>query len=128
MLMGNQHLYKSPAIEVYGSCRLLPPWLRVPSWFYFFNPGLKNCWLGWPGIEPITLDLSSQTGAYDVSATATLNGSFSFYISLKSKDNYSLLLKRFIRWLAHYSARPGISLQMSTWNMSLEALLLDLNE
>jgi len=34
---------------------------------------LKNCWLGQPGIEPTatTLDLSSQSGAYDLSATAT---------------------------------------------------------
>jgi len=33
--MGNQHLYKSPAIEVYGHSRLLLPWLRVPCWFLF---------------------------------------------------------------------------------------------
>jgi len=38
---------------------------------FFCNPGLKNCWHGWPGIEPPTLDLSSQSGAYDFSATAT---------------------------------------------------------
>jgi len=38
-----------------------------------FFPGLKNCFHGWPGIEPTTttLDLSSQSGAYDLSATAT---------------------------------------------------------
>jgi len=33
--------------------------------------GLKNCWLGRPGIEPTALDLSSQIGAYDLSAKAT---------------------------------------------------------
>jgi len=34
---------------------------------------LKNCWHGQPGIEPTTttLDLSSQSGAYDLSAMAT---------------------------------------------------------
>jgi len=42
---------------------------------FFCNPGLKNCWHGWPGIEPTTktLDLSSQSGAYDLSATASIN-------------------------------------------------------
>jgi len=40
---------------------------------FFCNPELKNCWHGWPGIEPTTttLDLSSQSVAYDLSATAT---------------------------------------------------------
>jgi len=40
---------------------------------FFCNPGLKNCWHGWLGIEPTTatLDLSSQSGAYDLSAMAT---------------------------------------------------------
>jgi len=67
--MRDQHLFKSPAIEVYGHCRLLyyPGWEWVPCWF-FCNLGLKNCW---PGIEPTTLDLSSQSGAHDLSATAT---------------------------------------------------------
>jgi len=46
MLMQDQHLFKSPAMEVYGFCRLQLPWLRVPSWFFFY-PGLKNCWHGW---------------------------------------------------------------------------------
>jgi len=38
---------------------------------FFRNPGLKSCWHGQPGIEPIPLDPSSQSGAYDLSATAT---------------------------------------------------------
>jgi len=40
---------------------------------FFAIRGLKNCWHGWPGIEPTTttLDLSSQSGAYDLSAMAT---------------------------------------------------------
>jgi len=64
--MNHNNQYKSPAIKVYGYCRWLLPWLRVPCWF-FCNPALKNCWHGWPGIEPTTLDLSSQSGAYDLS-------------------------------------------------------------
>jgi len=45
--MCDQHLYKSPAIDINDvgvHCRLQLPWLG--------NPG--------PGIEPTTLDLSSQ--------------------------------------------------------------------
>jgi len=68
MLMRNQHLYKSPAIEVYGRCRLLLPWLRVPCWF--LQSKLKNCGHGQLGIEPTILDLSSQSGAYDFLANA----------------------------------------------------------
>jgi len=33
--MLDQHLFKSPAKEVYGHCRLLLPWLRVPSLFFW---------------------------------------------------------------------------------------------
>jgi len=38
---------------------------------FFCNSGLKNCLHGRPGIESTTLDLSSQSGAYDLSAMAT---------------------------------------------------------
>jgi len=38
----------------------------------FLNPVLKNCWHGWPGIEPKTLNICSQSGAVDLSSTATL--------------------------------------------------------
>jgi len=58
MFIRDQHLHKSPAIEVYGHCRLPLPWLRVHCWF-FCNPGLKNCWHRRKGIEPTTLDLNS---------------------------------------------------------------------
>jgi len=68
--MRDQHLFKSPAIGAYCHCRLLLPWLRVPCWF-FCNPGLKNCRHGQLGFEPTTLDLCSQSGANDLSATAT---------------------------------------------------------
>jgi len=63
--MRDQHLYKSPTIEVYGHCRLLLPWLRVPGWF-FCNPRYAaGNWTHNP------LDLCSQSGAYDLSAKAT---------------------------------------------------------
>jgi len=70
MLMRDQHLFRSPAIEIHGYCRLLQPWLRVPCWF-FCNLGLKNFWHG-PRIEPTTIDPTFQSGAHDLSATATL--------------------------------------------------------
>jgi len=44
--------YKSPAIETYGKCRLLFPWLRVPSWY------LKT------GVEPTTLYLCELVISY----------------------------------------------------------------
>jgi len=39
--MRDQHLYKSRAIEVYDHCRLLLPWMNVPSWF-FLQSGVEN--------------------------------------------------------------------------------------
>jgi len=83
--MHNQHLYKSCTKEVYGHCRFLLPWLSVPSLF-FCNPELKNCWSGWPGIGPTTLDLCSKSGAYDLSDTATPCAliKISFFSSLKT--------------------------------------------
>jgi len=56
--MHDQDLYKSPAIEVYGHCRLLLPWLRVD---FVCNPGLKNWWLS-RGLIP-------HLGAFDLSIT-----------------------------------------------------------
>jgi len=37
----------------------------------FCNLRLKNCWHGLLRIEPTTLDLCSQSGAYDLSAMVT---------------------------------------------------------
>jgi len=68
--MRDQHLFKSPALEVFNHCRLLlTDWECLID--FFCNPGLKNCWHGRPGIESTTLDLSSQSGAYDLSDTVT---------------------------------------------------------
>jgi len=71
MLMRDQHLYKSPAIDVYGHCRLLLPWLRVSCWF-FLQSGVEKllAWVAGDWTHNHTLDLSSQLGAYDLSATA----------------------------------------------------------
>jgi len=44
LFMRNQRLYKSPAIEVYGRCRLLLSWLRVPSWFFWNGDWTHNLW------------------------------------------------------------------------------------
>jgi len=68
MLMRDQHLYKSPAIEVCGhfTDSYYPDWEYLVN--FFFNTGLKHCWHGQLGIEPTTLDLSSQSGAHDLSA------------------------------------------------------------
>jgi len=50
MLMNDQHLYKNPAIEVYGHCRLLLPRLRVHCWNFFVIQGWNiACITGdWP--------------------------------------------------------------------------------
>jgi len=45
-----------------------PDWGCLVDFFCF--SGLKSCWHRRLGIEPVTLDLSSQSGAYDLSATA----------------------------------------------------------
>jgi len=94
--MRDQHLYKSPAIEVYGHCRLLLPWyllyiwgrgkfiynininkhititLTEGAWLIFFQSGVEKL-LAWANGDWAhnPLDLCSQLGAYDLSATAT---------------------------------------------------------
>jgi len=60
-------LSESRQKHAYGHCRILLPWLRVPCWF-FCNLGLKNCLHVW-AFEPTVLNLSSQSGAFDHSAT-----------------------------------------------------------
>jgi len=57
---------------------------------FFCNPGLQNCWHGQPGIEPTTttLYISSQSGAYDLSATAGFLGQASSAILREVKPPY----------------------------------------
>jgi len=69
---------------------------------FFCNPGLKNCWHTWPGIEPTTttLDLSSQSGAYDLSGTATPEKTVSLYTDIiwrptQKQNNQILKPKKF---------------------------------
>jgi len=84
-----------------------------PDWEWFFcNPELKNCWHGRPGIEPTTLDVSSQSGAYDLSATATpLVWLLLFlYFSQPSKRVYFLSKSSSLKidWLTAYSRLRNI--------------------
>jgi len=59
-----------------------------------------DCWHGRPGIEPTNLDLNSQSGAYDLSATATPDLSFDWfkgtikYISLVSAVLHIIIKKK----------------------------------
>jgi len=71
--MRDQYLNKRPAIEDYGHCRLLLPWLREPVWF-FFATGVEKL-LAWAGGDWThnPLDLCSQSGAYDLSVTMNLS-------------------------------------------------------
>jgi len=62
-LQGSCHRHN----HVYGHRRLLLPRLRVPCWFFLQSRVEKL--LAWAGIEPTTLDLSFQSGAFDNSAT-----------------------------------------------------------
>jgi len=114
--MRDQQLYKSPAIEVHGHCRLLLPWLRVPCWF-FLQSGVEKLL----GIEPTTLDLSSQSGAYDLLDTAdfylpnlpifptrpsSLNfwGKFGVKLSLNSRNRWCFI--RFFPWPRFLEMQP----------------------
>jgi len=54
---------------------------------------LKNCWHGWPGIEPTTIDLCFQSGAYNLSAMATSDNKISLQGHLKNKAIESALPK-----------------------------------
>jgi len=47
MLMRDQHLYKSPTIEVYGHCRLLLPLTENTLLILFAIQGCKLACLGW---------------------------------------------------------------------------------
>jgi len=100
---------------------------HYPDWEcladFFSNPGLKNCWHGWPGIEPTTttLDLSSQSGAYDLSASATRNYSErmikSFWYSCQNgfQDNSNNQVQyRLIRLLMPLYQSPTIDMSTDT--------------
>jgi len=66
ILSTSQHLYKSPAIEVYVTADYHYPDLGCLVDFFAIQVEKLIA-----GIEPTTLDLCSQSGAYDLSATAT---------------------------------------------------------
>jgi len=68
--MCDQHLYQSPVIEVYETADYYNNLTECAFMIFLCNLGLKN-YLHGQGFEPTTLDLSSQSGAFDLSATAT---------------------------------------------------------
>jgi len=63
LTQGNHHLSKN-------HCRLLVPWLGMPCWFLLQSGVEKLLACGW-GYEPATLDVSTQSGSYDLPAMAT---------------------------------------------------------
>jgi len=69
MFLDDQHLYKSPAIDVYGNCIFLLFWL-TEGWL-FLQSGVEI--LARSGFEPTTFDLGPKSGAYDLSATELWN-------------------------------------------------------
>jgi len=79
MLVCDQYLYKSLAIHrhVHGQCRLCTITVTESALLIFLQSArLKNCWHGWV-FEPTTLDLSSQSGAFDLPSMAKM------YVSAK---------------------------------------------
>jgi len=52
MLMCNQHIYKCPAIEVYGQHRLLLPWLVSALLICFAIWGWKIAGMDGRGLNP----------------------------------------------------------------------------
>jgi len=66
MLKHNQHLNQNHAMNIIIS--MVTADYYYPDWAYavlmFLQAGIEKV-LVWLGIEPVTLDLSSQSGAYD---------------------------------------------------------------
>jgi len=68
--MRDQHLYLSPAITIFlglGSLQITIT-LTESTLLIFLQSGVEKL-LVWPVIEPTTLGLSSQSGAFDHLAT-----------------------------------------------------------
>jgi len=103
MLMSNQHLYKSPAIEIYGHCRLLLPWLRLPCWF-FLQSGEEKL-LAWESGD-WTHNLRSL-----FSVRCLLTSSKDYYYRIP-KDVLNMMLNRAtpMQWILCTNAKMAISL------------------
>jgi len=106
MLMCDQHLYKKPAIEVYGHSRLPSPWLRVSCWFFVQSRIEKLlAWAGGDGTQDLR-DLSSQSGVDDLSVTVTCRSKIKvncvfneicyIYWSSNKHNYYNTSLPRFV--------------------------------
>jgi len=64
---------------------------------------LKNCWHGW-GFEPTTLDLGSQSGAFDLSTTVS----------------FSLLILQLLMFISAYLSTNESNVLSSHHNHSLK--------
>jgi len=69
--MCNRHLHKSPRHRSLGSLQITITLTESALLIFFAMWGLKIAGMGGRGIEPTTLEVSSQSGAYDLSARAT---------------------------------------------------------
>jgi len=66
--MPDQHLYQSPCHR-HTSLQIIIT-LTEDAYLIFLQSGVEKL-LAWPKIEPIIINLLSQSGAYDLSAMAT---------------------------------------------------------
>jgi len=69
LMMLEQHLYKSPTIEVNGFLQVSIT-LTYGALLIFFQSEVKKL-LVWLAIEPTTLDLGSKSGVVDLSDTTS---------------------------------------------------------
>jgi len=88
--MRNQHFFKRPTIEVW-SLQITISLTEVALLIFFAIRGWKIAGMGQPGIEPTTIDLSSQSGAYNFSAAAALLLLLGFSRSIGMGDSGSIL-------------------------------------
>jgi len=68
MLVCDQHLYKSLALKFIWS---LPITITLFEIYLFLLSGVEK-FVAWPGMESLTVDLSSLSGAFDLSAIVVL--------------------------------------------------------
>jgi len=75
---------------IYGDCRLVIT-LFIFALLNFFQSGVKKL-LAWRGIELTTLDLRSQSGAYDLSAATPTPKCVGEHRILKKRINTELFI------------------------------------
>jgi len=97
---------------VYGHCRLLLPWLRVPCWF-FWNLLLKNC------SQSSVFDLSFKTTPENVRKDLKLNFLWPKLINLK-KFSFSLKFESLMKKLELFIFRIVFN-KLFHWNQVIFA-------